>query len=272
MQTAEVPAPADRPDPAALASASLPVDWDYTHLADSYVSRPDYAPAAIDSLVSLAGPNALQRVIDLGAGAGHLTIPLAARGAHVLAVEPNQAMRRHGIARTNRYPGVRWIVGRMQDTGLSAAQFTLATCGSSFGVADHGATLREVARLLEPAGWFACLWNYRDLDDPMQREIEAHIKASIADYDYGSRRQDQTPFIDASGLFEEVQIVEATIRHRLPKAEWIAAWRSHATLQRQAGPAFERITDRIAAIVGGAPGDMLEIPYLTRAWLARLRP
>jgi len=252
-------------------AASLAVDWDYTELAESYVRRPAYAPAAIDAFLSLAGPAAMHSVVDLGAGTGHLTAPLAERGANVLALEPNGAMRRHGIARTSAHPMVRWVVGRMEDTGLPAGVFSLATCGSSFGVADRGATLREIARILEPGGWFACLWNYRDLDDSLQREIETLIKASLPDFQYGTRREDQTAIIDASGLFEDVQIVQSEIRHRVAKAEWIEAWRSHATLQRQAGPLFGEIVERIGLLVEGVEGSTVEIPYLTRVWLARLQ-
>jgi len=254
-----------------VAAATLAVDWDYTRLADAYVLRPGYAEAAIDALSAIAGHSALRAVIDLGAGTGHLTVPLAERGGSIVAVEPNAAMRRHGVARTNRYPNVRWMVGRMEDTGLPARQFSLATCGSSFGVADHGATLREVARILQPAGCFACLWNHRDLDDPLQREIEAYIKGAIPGFRYGSRRDDQTAIIAASGLFGDVQTVEARILHRLAKAEWIDAWRSHATLQRQAGPRFAEIVAGIADIVGGDRAGTVDVPYTTRAWIARLR-
>jgi SAM-dependent methyltransferase len=253
----------------ALAPVSLKVDWDYTGLADSYVHRPGYAPHAISTFLNLAGPAATRMVIDLGAGTGLLTERLAERCGEVVALEPNHAMRRHGIARTSGLANVRWMVGRMEDTGLPPGRFSLATCGSSFGVADHGATLREIARILEPAGWFACLWNYRDLQDPLQRDIESHIKASIPGFQYGARREDQTPIIMAGGLFGHVQIVQAGIRHRLPKHEWIDAWRSHATLQRQAGSQFQSVVDGIAAIVDGIAGDTVEIPYVTRVWVAQ---
>ena len=264
-------------------SASLPVagagsepgrrhlDWDYTRLAESYGRRPDSAEAAIDRLLALIGSGARRSVVDLGAGAGHLTAALAERGCQVLALEPNEAMRRHGMARTGQYPDVRWTVGRMEATGLPAESFSLATCGSSFGVADRGETLREVARILEPRGWFACMWNHRDLDDPLQRKIEAYIAASIPGFAYGTRREDQTAAIAATGLFERVQTIEAPILHRRPSGEWVEAWHSHATLQRQAGDRFAAIVEGIATIVAKNCGDMVEVPYTTRVWAARLR-
>lgn len=159
----------------------------------------------------------------------------------------------------------------MEDTGLPPGQFLLATCGSSFGVADRVDTLREVARILAPDGWFACMWNHRDLEDPLQREIELYIQAKIPDYRYGSRRDDQKPIIESTGWFDEIRTFEHPIRHKLSKIDWLAAWRSHATLQRQAGDRFQQIVQGIATIVNHHCSDMMEIPYITRVWAARLK-
>jgi SAM-dependent methyltransferase len=253
----------------ALALRNL--DWDYTGLADSYVARPDYADAAIDRLMALVGPEAKRAVIDLGAGAGHLTDALAQRGCDVLALEPNDAMRAHGMVRTRRHRQLRWHVGRMEATGLPAGSFSLATCGSSFGVADRAETLAEIARLLAPGGWFACMWNHRDLADPLQQEIEAHIAAQVPGFAYGTRREDQTATIAASGLFGGVTFFEAPILHERPAAEWVEAWRSHATLQRQAGARFDAIVDGIAAIVAARAGTTVAVPYTTRVWAAQVK-
>ena len=116
------------------------------------------------------------------------------------------------------------------------------------------------------------MWYHRDLHDPLQHEIETYIKAKIPAYQYGSRRDDQTSIIAASGLFEDVHTVEANILHVVAKADWIEAWRSHATLQRQAGPQFDAIVEGIADIVDRMVGDTVAIPYVTRVWIARLRP
>ena len=245
------------------------LQWDYTALADAYVSRPDYADAAIDRCMELTGLAPGARVLDLGAGAGHLTIKLAERGCDVLALEPNEAMRAHGIRRTQRFARVRWVDGVMEGTGEPGESFAACTCGSSFGVADRLATLHEVARLLRDGGWFACLFNHRQLDDPLQKEIEDYIRSCIPDYRYGSRREDQSAIIASSRLFEPATEIAAPVTHRVPVDEWIGAWRSHATLQRQAGDGFTRIVEGIAAIVARACSDCVEVPYVTRGWVAR---
>ncbi|SMY09153.1 class I SAM-dependent methyltransferase [Flavimaricola marinus] len=252
------------------------LDWDYTNLAKSYLNRPDYADAAIDALVAIAQPPMDEEVLDLGAGVAHLTIKLAERGLRVLALEPNADMRQNGKARTAAIPNIRWQEGVMQDTGLPEASLSLTTYGSSFGVVDRGATLIECARLLVDGGWMACLFNHRDLDDPVQAQVEAIIRERIPGYDYGTRRQDQTQVIEASGLFGPVNRLECPVMHRVSKAVWVEAWRSHATLQRQAGDAFHAIVDEIDAAIdvplAEDGSDWMDIPYVTRVWMAQRLP
>ncbi len=241
-------------------------DWDYSALADAYVHRPPYAPVAIAEALDVAGLGRGARAIDLGAGAGHLTLELAGRGLTVTALEPNPKMRAHGVARTRHDAGVRWVDARMEETGLPSGAFELASFGSSFGVADRDATLGEAARILAPSGWILLVFNHRDLDDPLQREIEESIRARVPSYRYGPRRDDQTPAIEASGRFGAVHRIEARFEHPVDDA-WICAWGSHATLQRQAGADFDDIVRGIGEIAARHPGA--KVPYFTRAWLAR---
>jgi len=122
------------------------------------LKRPDYAPEAIERIISLSSTVPGDWVCDVGAGAAHLTIPLANRGLQVVAVEPNDAMRANGIRRTAGLDGVRWHDGTAEVNGQPDAAFQLVTFGSSFNVADRQVALRETARVLRPGGWFACLW------------------------------------------------------------------------------------------------------------------
>jgi SAM-dependent methyltransferase len=65
--------------------------WVFNKMADVYDARPPYPAALVDALAALAGPPG-GRVADLGAGIGHLALPLAARGYDVAAIEPAGAM------------------------------------------------------------------------------------------------------------------------------------------------------------------------------------
>jgi ubiquinone/menaquinone biosynthesis C-methylase UbiE len=248
----------------------MKTEWDYTALADAYLKRPDYADAAIDAMLAIADAHGRKDVCDVGAGVAHLTLMLAARGLNVIAVEPNDAMRANGKKRTAAFPDVVWHEGTGEHTGQQNQAFDLVTFGSSFNVCDRLTALKEVARILRPRGWFACMWNHRDVNDPIQASIENIIKSQIPGYGYGTRREDQTEVIDASKLFGPVVHVDARVVHEQTIAECVEAWRSHATLERQAGTAFLNIVRKIEEYLLTLNTDKIQIPYATNIWIARL--
>lgn len=247
----------------------MKTEWDYTQLADAYLKRPDYAPTALQELFAIAGLKPGDRVCDIGAGVAHLTLPLAAFGCKVDAVEPNDAMRTNGQKRTAHLPSVCWSEGTGEATGCPAGEYDFVTFGSSFNACDRSKALVETHRLLKPGKYFTCLWNHRDLDDPIQKAIEDIIKGFIPSYGYGTRREDQTEVIAASGLFHKARHVEGRILWEQNIADTVRAWRSHATLHRQAGDRFGVIIEKIERYLASLGRNSIAIPYTTRAWIAQ---
>lgn len=248
---------------------SKSVSWDYSALARPYLKRPEYSEGGIDAMLALVRLPPQGAICDIGAGVGHLTIPLARRGGRVTAVEPNDAMRALGVERTRDNPGVVWVAGTGEETGLPASAFDFVTFGSSFNVVDRARGLAETRRLLRPGGWFACMWNHRNLDDPIQADVEAIIQEHVVGYGYGARREDQAPVIVASGLFDTPFYIEAPIRHRVAVDDWVEAWRSHATLDRQSDGRLNDIVDAIGAYFARRGDSEITVPYTTRIWAAQ---
>ncbi len=249
----------------------MKTEWDYTVLADAYLKRPDYAEAALDAMLAIAGVQVGAKICDVGAGVAHLTLPLARREFSVTAVEPNDAMRGNGIRRTADFSSVTWHEGTGEATGQPAGHFDMVTFGSSFNVCDRQQALRETARILKPRGWFACMWNHRHLDDPIQVRIENIIKNRVSEYGYGTRREDQTSVVEASSLFGPVVHLDSVVIHQQSVVECVEAWRSHATLQRQAGDKFEAIILEIEHYLTGLGQKSIDIPYSTNIWVAKLK-
>ena len=245
----------------------MKTDWDYTKLASHYIKRPDYCPAAIDDLCKITGSKPGTTAGDIGAGSGHLTKMLLDRGLSVTAVEPNDAMREVGKQVTQNR-GVNWVIGTGENTGLPTQHFQLVTFGSSFNTTERGAALKETSRLLKPRGWFACMWNHRDLNNPLQAEVESYIKENIHGYGYGTRREDQTDVINASELFQEVHYLEASYVAKIAAEDYLDAWRSHGTLERQAGSSFSSIIAGIEQLVRREDA-ILNVGYTTRIWTAQ---
>ena len=144
------------------------VKWNYTDRAEHYDKRADYSTKAVATLLQKIGAVPTKPVADIGAGTGKLTKLLALNGLTVRAVEPNDAMMAIGVKNTEGM-SVTWTKGTGEKTDLPGSSVHAAFFGSSFNVLDQKATLSEVARILVPDGYFACMWNHRDLNDHLQK-------------------------------------------------------------------------------------------------------
>ncbi len=127
---------------------------------DNYVSgRPGYPRAVRDWLKVELGLGPGRRVLDLGAGSGKFTQPLAETGSRVAAVEPSEAMR---TAFAKRFPDIPCLAGTATQLPYANGVFDVVTCGQSFHWFATEAALQEIRRVLVPGGQLALVWNVRD--------------------------------------------------------------------------------------------------------------
>ncbi len=64
--------------------------------------------------------------------------------------------------------------------------------------------------------------------------------------------------------------LDSRVMHEQTIDECVEAWRSHATLQRQAGESFSDVVDGIEKYLTSLKTDTLQIPYNTNIWIAQL--
>ncbi|MFZ5470557.1 MAG: class I SAM-dependent methyltransferase [Myxococcota bacterium] len=140
--------------------------WVFNRLAEDYHARPGYPEALVRRLMELAVPRG--QVADLGAGTGHLALPLAHAGLNVAAVEPARAMLQKLEAEAP--PNVRCIHAAAEHTGLEPKSFDLVLLADALHWVDPELTGKEAARLLRPGG--ACAVVEAHLaDSPFLREL-----------------------------------------------------------------------------------------------------
>lgn len=148
----------------------------FSGLAETYARhRPSYAPGAIDAMIE--GLPSPVRAADVGCGTGISTRLLAARGVHVIGIEPNADMRRQAQRDGAALPidpaagTIDFRDGTAEQTGLADATVHLVLCAQAFHWFDAPAALREFRRILQPQGRLALMWNIREDRDPFSAEF-----------------------------------------------------------------------------------------------------
>ncbi|HJA79200.1 class I SAM-dependent methyltransferase [uncultured Desulfovibrio sp.] len=246
---------------------------DFTALAENYAQyRPGYAPMIADIFVRLSG-EAHPRCLDAGAGTGIWSRQLAAAGAVVEAVEPNDAMRQAG-ERQSDAPAIRWHKGTAEATGLESGSCRLACMASSFHWPDFAAAVREFHRILMPGGYFMALWNTRFFEsNPLLAEIEAYLRHLAPEMKRVSSGRSEfcnslRERLAARPEFADVVYLEGRhVEYQSPQ-RYLGLWESVNDVRVQLGEAkFARFLAMIRERTAGL--ERIEAEYLTRAWIAR---
>jgi ubiquinone/menaquinone biosynthesis C-methylase UbiE len=130
----------------------------FTGKAEAYASaRPGYPGGAIDYICSLVPPDAV--IIDVGAGTGKFTLPLAERGYSVFAVEPNADMREKLAETLSAHPNAKIINGSAEATTLPGACADIITCAQALHWLDPDAFWAECRRIGKPGGLVVAVYN-----------------------------------------------------------------------------------------------------------------
>lgn len=145
----------------------------FTGKADVYAkARPGYAAELIERLSAWAELDASATVADIGAGTGIFSAQLAATGARVISVEPNDEMRAQAELRFDNSETVSVVAGTAEATGIAAGSIDLVTAAQAFHWFDCEAFRTECLRILRGDARVALVWNMRVSDAPVNAACE----------------------------------------------------------------------------------------------------
>lgn len=114
--------------------------------------RPGYPAEAVD----VAGLPSSATVLDLGAGTGKLTRLLVSRFVRVVAVEPDDEMRRLLVALC---PQAQVLPGSAEQIPLADASVDAVFAAECFHWFDNQRALTEIARVMGSRGTLVLMWN-----------------------------------------------------------------------------------------------------------------
>lgn len=231
--------------------------------ADYVKYRPTYPAAAIDVLLAGLGPVEALLVADVGAGTGISARLVADRGARVVAVEPNRAMR----DAAQPHPRVEFRDGAAEATGLAAASLDLLLCAQAFHWFQPGPALLEFARVLRPGARLALMWNSRSREDPFTVGYRQAILDAGAEAEAERMPFDPT-LVPASGYFPALRLHEYPNVQRLDRDGLIGRTQSASYVPKE-GPKAQQLIEAMAALhrtYADADGTV-SLVYTTQVWL-----
>jgi SAM-dependent methyltransferase len=130
--------------------------------------RPGWPPEVLELLPVAADST----VLDIGAGTGKLTRVLAARYAHVIALEPLPEMR---AILEQRVPKAEALPGAAEAIPLGDASVDAVFTGQAFHWFANDVAVAEIARVLRPGGVLARMWNEPIEPSPLPPEYRARL-------------------------------------------------------------------------------------------------
>jgi SAM-dependent methyltransferase len=145
--------------------------------------RPTYPPELLDLLRSECGLTEDSVVADVGSGTGILTRLFLDNGNLVIAIEPNDEMRRAGELLLSGHSRFESVTGTAEATTLPQSSVDLITAGQAFHWFDTALASKEFARVLRPGGKVVLVWNdRRKQGTPFQEAYENLLETYAIDY------------------------------------------------------------------------------------------
>ena len=216
----------------------------FGNVAETYHRvRPPYSQELLDraqASLELAGD---ARVLDLAAGTGRLTRELARRFAHVIAVEPNDAMRaliEGGEARA----------GTAEAIPLEDASVDVAFVGEAFHWFDHATAIHELARVLRPRGGLALIGvHWWETEPPLPDEAIAALREPWQ-RSQSQRRPPWDPAFDDSP-FEQLQVERDTDEITIDPDDLLTLYSTTSALATLPTDEREELFARVRPLLAG---------------------
>jgi SAM-dependent methyltransferase len=176
--------------------------------------RPGYLPAVFDDLVALSGVPQDGRILEIGPATGQATLPLARRGFHITAIEPEEALVAQARLALAPSDEVEFHVSPFEDWPLPEERFDVVLAATAFHWIEPAVRYVKAAAALKPGGALAVV-NTHHVAGGTQAFFEAvqpcyalHVTGAKGDLRLPAAEAvpRDTAGVIASGLFTEPEV------------------------------------------------------------------
>lgn len=121
-------------------------------------ARPGYPDQLFADLRQLTNIASGGRILEIGAGTGKATVPLARQGFRLVALEPGPHLAAVLRSKLAGFSSVT-VEERTLEDWLPAEPFDLVVAATSFTWLDPAVRAKKIATALRPGGYLAVFWN-----------------------------------------------------------------------------------------------------------------
>jgi SAM-dependent methyltransferase len=246
-------------------SADSPLDPHrrFDVVASGYaIARPAYPPDAVRWLLDETSAEPGAEAMDLAAGTGALTGPLAEAGLAVTAVEPSGPMR---AVLAERVPSAEIVDAVAESLPFADGRFELVTVANAWHWFRPETANPEIRRVLAADGRLAVVWNVEDRDDELSRRVD-DLKLGILGLAAAPGPHEEQP-LGWDREFETAARAEFRHIHCPPGiVEYVSSWSPVANMPADDR---ERFLDGVRE---WAPEGPVELPFRVTVTLGRPRP
>jgi SAM-dependent methyltransferase len=246
-------------------------------------ARPGYPEPIYDNLRSRCGLARGTATFEIGPGTGKATSRLLQLGAApLIAIEPDARLAAFLNERYGDVPGLTVLCSAFEDVALADGSFDLGVAATSFHWLERAASLRKIARLLRPGGWWAMWWYvFGDPERPdafheATQEILAPLGRSPANGPRGGTPfalETDTRIAELKEVGEFVDISNEVIRLTvtLGTAEMRALFATFSEFTRLPPARRNQVLDALADVADRQFGGEVEKPIVIAIYTARRR-
>jgi SAM-dependent methyltransferase len=244
--------------------------------ADAYDRhRPSYPAALFDDIKDYADLAPDDAILEIGAGTGRATVPMAEWGNPLTAVEPSAAMA--DVARTNlkRYANVEVITSSFEEAGITPRSFGLVTCAQAWHWLDEATRIERTADALYHFGTAAIIANVQVNPEEtlpffvrVQDVYREHAPEMMHAGEF--RKHDDLPGhpLEGATQFSDLEQRAHAWEWTLSSAEYIGLMSTHSNHAALDPPLRERLLSGVAELIDTEFGGSVTEHYVAMVALA----
>ena len=253
----------------------------FDEVATAYqAARPDYPAALYEDLLAVTALPPGDRILEIGCATGKATLPLARRGFAITGIELGPGLARLARANLAAYD-VTVAAGTFESWRPPAGtRFGLVFAATAWHWIDPAVRYQRAWAALRPGGHLA-FWSashvFPDGGDPIFDELQGvydeigESKPDDAVQPRPGELPDQAADIEASGLFDVVQVRQFDWEIRYTAEEYIALLNTFSGHIAMAGWQRERLFSVIRATLAERPDGLLRRHWGAVLQVARRR-